>query len=522
MPQTDHKLNLSDSGLSKSPDKRKSLLPVAGPGKQGEVNQKWLASFLFGSDIMPEVYCLEFGYIRNWIVKMARVLVVEDDFDLCDRIDMWLSHEEHEVTTANDGLNALDLLKSRDFDLVVLDWDIPGMQGIDVCKNFRQAGGTTPVLMLTGRGDMSDKEKGFDAGADDYLTKPFHLKELSARIRAMVRRSSMVETTKQVIAAAKPDVFFKVCPECGNSFPIEKEYCDDDESLLQTEKLDPALGTVFGERYEIDSVLGSGGMSVVYKAKHKLMDKIVAIKLLDPRLVRQNIAVRRFQQEAQAASRLNHPNVIIIHDFGMTPEGQPYMVMDFLAGKSLQEILDDVVQLSPERAKSVFLQCASGLAHAHKAGVVHRDVKPNNIIMDKDHLGREAVKIVDFGIAKLAPDAANPQERLTRAGEFFGTAVYMSPEQCRGKDVDLRSDIYSLGCVMFESLTGLPPFEGDNELDTLQMHLSEDPPTFKERRPDLEIPSEFEAIVRKSMEKSVEERYQSMEELLADLEIIKL
>lgn len=449
---------------------------------------------------------------------MPRVLVVEDDLDLCDRVNMWLTHEEHIVETVNDGLEALNMLKSREYDIVILDWDLPGMVGIDVCKNFRASGGTTPVLMLTGRGNMADKEEGFDAGADDYLTKPFHLKELSARIRAMVRRSSMVETTKQVIAQARPDVFFKLCPECGLSYGLAKEHCDDDGSPLKTEKIDPALGAVFGERYEIESVLGSGGMSVVYRATHKLMNKVVAIKLLDPRLVRQQLAVKRFQLEAQAASRLNHPNVIVIHDFGMTPEGQPYMVMDFLGGKSLQDILDETPHLAPARAKMIFTQAASGLGHAHKCGVVHRDVKPNNIIIDHDHTGAEAVKIVDFGIAKVVSDASSPSERLTRAGEFFGTSVYMSPEQCRGKDVDLRSDIYSFGCVMFESLTGLPPFEGDNDLDTFQMHLSADPPSFKERRPDLPIPPEFEYIVRKSLEKSADARYQSMDELMADLE----
>lgn len=448
---------------------------------------------------------------------MPRVLIVEDDLDLCDRVNMWLSHEEHVVEAVNDGLEALNLLKSREYDIVILDWDLPGMLGIDVCKSFRESGGLTPVLMLTGRGNMADKEQGFDAGADDYLTKPFHLKELSARVRAMVRRSSMVETTKQVIAQARPDVFYKRCPECGLSYGLEKERCDEDGEMLQTDKVDPALGAVFGERYEIESVIGSGGMSVVYKAKHKLMDKIVAIKLLDPRLVRQQLAVKRFQQEAQAASRLSHPNVIVVHDFGMTPDGQPYMVMDYLGGRSLQDILDENPSLEPPRAKRIFTQTASGLSHAHKMGVIHRDIKPNNIIIDYDHMGDEAVKIVDFGIAKLVSEGANPAERLTRAGEFFGTSVYMSPEQCRGKDVDARSDIYSLGCVMFESLTGLPPFEGENDLDTFQMQLSAEPPRFKERRPDLSIPAEFEYIVRKTLEKNADDRYQSMDELMEDL-----
>jgi serine/threonine-protein kinase len=233
--------------------------------------------------------------------------------------------------------------------------------------------------------------------------------------------------------------------------------------------------------------------------------------------VRQQIAVRRFQLEAQAASRLKHPNVIIVHDFGITPEGQPYMVMDFLSGRSMVDFLDETPQIEPSRAKRIFSQVASGLAHAHKSGVVHRDVKPNNIIIDFDHAGEESVKLVDFGIAKMINDAESPQQRLTRAGECFGTAMYMSPEQCRGKDVDQRSDIYSLGCVMFEALTGLPPFEGDNELDTLQMHLMQEPPTLRERRPDLQIPGEFEFVIKKCLSKEPEDRYQSMDELILDL-----
>ena len=453
---------------------------------------------------------------------MSRVLIVEDDLDLCERVVMWLGHEQHEVEALHDGQEGLDALRQRAYDLVILDWDIPSMQGIEVCKQFRKIGGTTPVLMLTGRGGMQDKEEGFDAGADDYLTKPFHLKELSARVRALVQRSSMVETAREVIAQARPDVYYKRCPECGLSYGLQSETCSDDAVPLLIEKLDPSIGAIFGERYEVEAVIGSGGMSVVYRARHKLMNKNVAIKLLDPRLVRQQIAVKRFQLEAQAASRLNHPNVIIVHDFGITPDGQPFMVMDFLQGKSLMDMLDETPQVMPERARKIFIQIASGLGHAHRCGVVHRDVKPNNIIIEIDHNGEEAVKIVDFGIAKVASDSSNPQERLTRAGEFFGTTMYMSPEQCRGKDVDHRSDIYSLGCVMVEALTGLPPFEGDNDLDTMQLHLSAEPPSLKVRRPDLQIPEQFEEITRKALDKNYEMRYQTMDELILDLENMSL
>ena len=448
---------------------------------------------------------------------MARILIVEDDLDLCERVELWLTHEEHDIESASDGFAALELITSRTYDLIILDWDLPGMSGLDICKTFRSGHGNTPILMLTGHGNVSDKEAGFDAGADDYLTKPFHLKELSARVRAMLRRSSLTEATKQSSARAHPDVFYKRCPECGLSYALDKEHCDEDQTLLSTEKVDPALRAVFAEHYEIESVIGSGGMSVVYKARHKLMDRIVAIKLLDPRLVRLQSAVRRFQLEAQAASRLNHPNVIVVHDFGITPDNQPYLVMDFLNGKSLQALLDENTQLPSDRARKIFRQTAAGLGHAHKCGVIHRDVKPNNIIIDWDFAGEETVKIVDFGIAKLVGNSTSPGERLTKAGEIFGTALYMSPEQCRGKDVDRRSDIYSLGCVMFETLTGLPPFEGENDLDTIQMQLSAQPPSMSERRPDLKIAPELEKIVNRALEKAADNRYQSMEELQSDL-----
>ncbi len=287
----------------------------------------------------------------------------------------------------------------------------------------------------------------------------------------------------------QPAIQFKMCPECGASFSLEAEICDDDRAQLLVAEVSRAITMAFADHYKILSVIGSGKMSVVYRALHKMSDSPVAIKLMDSRLVQNTAAVKRFQQEAQMISRLNHPNVIGVHDFGITSERQPYMVMDFLCGKTLAETPDNYSSLSPHRVKRIFLQCASGLGQAHRLGIIHRNVKPNNIILDKDQAGDDLVKIIDFGIARMSQEATDTN--FTKAGESFGTTAYMSPEQCQGKQVDQRSDIFSLGCVMFEILTG--------------------------RRSDIIIPAEFELVINKALEKDPANRYQSMDELMTDL-----
>jgi hypothetical protein len=327
--------------------------------------------------------------------------------------------------------------------------------------------------------------------------------------------SPRVRSVKEFFAGAPTTVLYKTCPECGASFSHDSDICDEDDVLLVTTELSPTIVMAFFDRYQILSVVGSGGMSVVYHAVHKMLDRPVAIKLMDQGLVRNTAAVRRFQREAQMVSRLNHPNVVTMHDFGITNEGQPYMVMDFVAGETLAETLYKTPSLSQLRAKRISLQCASGLGQAHRLGIVHRDVKPGNIILDKDQSGDDLVKIVDFGIAKVWAESADAS--LTMAGEFFGTTAYMSPEQCRGQKVDQRSDVFSLGCVIFEMLSGQPPFEGKTEFDTLQMIVSAATPSVRDRRPDVSVPFEFEWIINKALEKDPDNRYQSMDELIMDL-----
>jgi serine/threonine protein kinase len=279
------------------------------------------------------------------------------------------------------------------------------------------------------------------------------------------------------------------------------------------------LGTTLADRYRIISIVGQGGMSVVYKAHHELMKRMVAIKMLHTKQMQDEESVARFQQEAQAASQLNHVNVITVHDFGVSEDGRHYLVMDFVEGDSLAEILDESGPLPYTRAIPIFIQVCEGLGHAHENGIIHRDLKPGNImVVQRD--GRDLVKVVDFGVAKMLPRKGKPMQQLTHTGEIFGTSLYLSPEQCAGKLLDTRSDIYAFGCVMHEVLTAVPPFVGINLLDTMQKHINEPVPTFAQTAPELAIPPRLEQIVMKALAKLPEDRYQTMEELRSDLEQI--
>ena len=275
---------------------------------------------------------------------------------------------------------------------------------------------------------------------------------------------------------------------------------------------DPLVGTVFAEKYEIMSILGKGGMSQVYKARHKFMDRIVAVKVLLEHLVTDAAAVQRFQQESKAASTLNHQNIVTVYDFGQTPNGQAYFVMDCLEGKSLSDVIEEEGRLDVSRALEIFQQICDGLDHAHQKGIIHRDLKPNNIVLLPDEQGRESVRIVDFGIAKIIGDGS-PQQRLTQTGEIFGSPFYMSPEQCQGFTLDTRSDLYSLGCLMFETLTGVPPQMGDTFVQTALKHINDPPPSFTVVSPNANVPRQVEYVIQRCLEKSPKERFATAAEV---------
>jgi serine/threonine protein kinase len=290
----------------------------------------------------------------------------------------------------------------------------------------------------------------------------------------------------------------------------------DSGSRSQSDSADPLIGTLFADKYDILSLLGEGGMSKVYRARHRFMKRTVAVKLLHESATRDPMAKARFQQEAEAASALNHQNVVTVHDFGFTPSGQAFFVMDCLDGQSLEEMLaEGEPPLSIARAIEIFTQGCDGLDHAHRKGIVHRDIKPSNLVVIKQEDGSDLVKLVDFGIAKVlvpSPDGEKPRQ-LTQTGEVFGTPAYMSPEQCSGTPLDGRSDLYSFGCMMYEALSGQPPLLGETFINTIVKQLNERPRSFTETAPHAKVPPHVEAVVMKCLEKDPADRYASAQEL---------
>ncbi len=272
----------------------------------------------------------------------------------------------------------------------------------------------------------------------------------------------------------------------------------------------------FADKYEILDRVGQGGMGMIYKARQKEgRGQLVALKVLHGHLLTDLESKRRFEQEASSCKALSHRNVLAVHEFGFSKHGQPYMTMEFLDGKSLSTILGDHGRLELRLFINVFTQICDGLYHAHKQGLTHRDVKPSNIMICKNDAGIEFVKIVDFGIAKSHME--KNREQITPTGNVLGSPAYIAPEQCAGAEADPRSDIYSLGCVMYESLTGHPPFYHDNPIKVLMMQLSEPAPTFSMTSPELEIPDDLEAIIMRCLEKDPAARYQTAEEVGVDL-----
>ncbi len=287
---------------------------------------------------------------------------------------------------------------------------------------------------------------------------------------------------------------------------------------VSSENVELTPGSLIDGKYQIVSLLGRGGMGAVYRVQQVTLGKYFALKVLDLHQ-RSDVAVRRFQQEARTASQLQHANLVEVHDFGVFNHDQPYLVMDLVEGQTLSQILKSKGALPVDYVVNLCIQICLGLKYAHEKGVVHRDIKPGNIMLlhpDQD-VTEGTVKVVDFGIAKLVESEKGENQTLTKTGEIFGSPVYMSPEQCKGDAIDRRSDIYSLGCVMFECLTGSPPFFGDSAMSTMLKRLSEAPVSLKEGSLGREFPPALERIVRKMLEVDPNDRYQDMKSVAVDL-----
>jgi len=281
------------------------------------------------------------------------------------------------------------------------------------------------------------------------------------------------------------------------------------------------IGKIFDSRYQIIGVIGRGGMGVVYKAVHIAMNQVVALKVLSRAMTGDDTYVQRFYQEARASSRLKHPNTIRVFDFGRAEEGHLYIAMEYLDGETLSNLLKREGALPPRRALNIAKQVAKSLAEAHAQGLVHRDLKPDNVFLTRVYGEEDFVKVLDFGIAKFL-ESSPDYERLTIVGGVIGTPAYVSPEQGLGKTLDGRSDLYSLGVILYEMLCGSPPFKAETPIATIMRHIHEEPPPLTYYKPDLVIPASVRDLVFWLLEKDRTKRPASPEIVVQTIDRVLL
>jgi Flp pilus assembly protein TadD len=301
----------------------------------------------------------------------------------------------------------------------------------------------------------------------------------------------------------------KICPTCSAQYPESERFCPKDGAALQSQAgaRTDLVGSIIAERYHVAKLLGTGGMGRVYLAEHVKMGRQCAIKVLHPSMARDAEAISRFNREAANASRIDHPNVAAIYDFGETPDGLLYLAMQYIEGQTLTQIMRAQGALPPVRASDIVRQAAEGLQAAHAMGIVHRDLKPDNIMISTDADGLDGVKVVDFGIAKSTKEHS---QGVTRSGVVMGTPEYMSPEQLAGEELDGRSDLYSLALIAFNMLTGVAPFSGTSPSALVAQRFQERPRTLAEMRPDVAWHNELQAVLDKALERDRERRHSSI------------
>lgn len=318
-------------------------------------------------------------------------------------------------------------------------------------------------------------------------------------------QNKLVENRACRACGADNQLDARFCAKCGTGFDAHNDVAD------------PLVGRIVADRYRIKGLLGRGGMGVVYRVEHIHIGKSMAMKLLHGALANDRSTVRRFEREADAASRLSHPNTVQVFDFGRS-EGMLYMVMELLDGHDLGALVRMEGPLPFERAARLLAQVCASVAEAHDAGIVHRDLKPENIMVLSGVGGLELAKVLDFGLAKVR-DLGAAEMSLTQAGAIMGTPYYMAPEQIRGKDVGPAGDVYALGASLYKVCTGVPPFTAQTPIAVLSMHLNEPLtlPSARVREEKIELPPAADAIIAKAMEKDPERRYRSARELRDDL-----
>src|ERR1700704_1192904 len=302
------------------------------------------------------------------------------------------------------------------------------------------------------------------------------------------------------------------CPRCSRQYPDDVHVCPHDFAPLRADDtfadvpVDPLIDRVFDGKYRLDERLGGGGMGTVYRATHLLIDRVVAVKVLSQRFVGDETAQQRFRREARASGRMQHPNAVSVYDFGATDDGWLYIVMELLEGRTLRDLLAHEAPLDPARAVSFMLQACAAVGAAHDANLIHRDLKPANIFIEQRPNMPAVVKVLDFGVAKFMVEEHGDDDfnTLTQVGAIIGTPRYMSPEQCSGFGLTPASDVYSLGIILYEMLTGVVPFTAETPLALAMRQVTEAPKPPREILPS--IPPELERLVFHALAKNPADR----------------
>ena len=454
-----------------------------------------------------------------------RILVVDDDRITRRLLAVNLERWGYEVVLASDGTEAWEILQSDDSPhIIILDWCLPGMSGVDICRSMRAQPGRPYryVLLITSRAQKQDLTEAFEAGADDYMAKPIHVRELESRLIAASKAVEKRRRTRNT-----PEVQHT---RRGDELP-------EDPTVTSVEAATPSdaalRGSIVGGKYKVVRPIASGGMGTVWEGVHTSLGTRVAIKFIRSEFVEEAESVARFETEARTTARLRSRYAVHVYDYGMTAGGMPYLVMEYLEGKSLTEVIEKEGVLPPHEVASVIAQAALALEKAHKLGIIHRDVKPDNIMLSLDEDAPQGeirqwhAKVVDFGLAKilleqsveLGPEAgpSSALRRSTSRGALLGTPMFMSPEQLMRSGVaDRYADLWGLAMCAYVAMTGQLPFSARTLGELIKQACLHPPPVPSAVSPN--VPPGFDEWFARACASKQSDRFQSGSEMARELQ----
>lgn len=488
--------------------------------------------------------------------KKPRVFLVEDQPLTLAGIKMALGDlGRYEIVgEASNGVDAVASVLLIRPDVVIMDVVIPGMDGIEASSRIKHHLPDTRIIMFTSFGTSEVVTAALSIGAEGYLLKNRSIEQITNAIDTVMRGNILIDPavadrlvrdnqtntkTENNLSPVELQILKFIRDGMDNKQIADSLGTSEDavaaavRGLLRSySKLHPMrqvlgeavqeaiapvtkslhIGQMFENKYRIDRQLGVGGAGKVYAAEHVMMARPVALKLMHRNLLSDPIVMQSFRKEAMSIACLDHENIIRLYDFGISSQQEPYLIMELFEGENLRDILVKQHHLTPAEFCAIFSQICKALNSAHSHNIIHCDIKPSNILV-RNRDGVMVAKLVDFGLAKSTEVDKKMTDSKTSEGTVSGTAPYMSPEQCTGQVLDERTDIYSLGCVMFEALTGERVFSGKSAMEIFTQHAYERAPTLSERAPQLNFPEQLESCISNMLKKTPAERIKTAEKV---------